>query len=88
MRSASGQLMAGLSVRFWIEVAAGALSAVSFAVTLIAPQWIEGVFAADVDGASGEAEWAITAALCAFATVMFVVAHREWKRVSVAVNLS
>jgi hypothetical protein len=84
MRGASNQLSATLSVRFWIEIVAGALSAASFALTFIAPQWIETVFGADLDRSSGEAEWVITAGLCAFAIFMLAAAHREWKRALIA----
>jgi len=60
-------MRAKISALFCVELAAGALSALAFAVTSIWPQWIEAVFGADPDGGSGEAEWGVTAGLCAFA---------------------
>ncbi len=69
-----------ISIRFWIELAAGALSGLAVVVTSIWPQWIENVFGTDPDAGSGQAEWGITAGLCALTAVMFVLARREWRR--------
>jgi len=76
-----------ISARFWVELVAGAVSVVAVAVTSIWPQWIEAVFGADPDAGSGEAEWGLTVAFCAFAVVMFALARREWKRVNLGENL-
>lgn len=84
MRQVSGPRTTKVSVRFWIELVTGVLSALAFAVTTIWPQWIEAVFGADPDGGSGEAEWGLTAGLCVFALVMLIAARREWKRASMA----
>ena len=77
-------LRATVSTRFWVESSAGVLSAVALLVTLAWPQWIETVFGADLDGGSGEAEWGLTAGLCALTVVMLLAARREWKRVAAA----
>ena len=87
MKQISNSHKAVVSVRFWGELAAGALSALMVAVTSVWPQWIEDVFGADPDAGSGEAEWGFTAGLCAFAILMFVLARREWKRAALGRSL-
>lgn len=84
MKQILGLLRAKMSFQFWVELAAGTLSALMFVVTSVWPQWIEAVFGFDPDGGSGEAEWSLEAGLCAFTLLMFVAARREWKRAAVA----
>jgi hypothetical protein len=81
-------LRAKVSVRFWVELVAGTLSTLMFVVTAVWPQWIEGVFGFDPDGGSGEAEWGLSAGLCAFTLLMFVAARREWKRAAITGSVS
>ena len=69
---------------FWVELIAGATSAVMLAVTLVWPQWIETILDVDPDGGSGETEWELTVGLCIVTVVMFIAAHREWRRGMVA----
>ena len=76
-----------ISVRFWIELVAGALSGLAVVSTSMWPQWIEDVFGADPDAGSGQAEWGISAGLCTFTAVMLVLAHREWRRAAVDISL-
>jgi hypothetical protein len=83
MRSILSPLRAKATVRFWVELSAGILSAVALVVTSLWPQWIEAVFDADPDGGSGEAEWGLVVGLCAFSVVMLLAARREWKRADV-----
>jgi hypothetical protein len=87
MRQISNPPHPKMPVRFWTELAAGIVSAVAVAITSVWPQWIEDVFGADPDAGSGQAEWGITAGLCAFAVVMFVLARREWKRAAIGRSL-
>jgi len=80
MKQILGPLRAKASVRFWVELAAGILSALMLVIASVWPQWIEAVFGVDPDGGTGEAEWGVAVGLCAFTLLMFVAARREWKR--------
>jgi hypothetical protein len=66
--------------RFWIELALAAASALSLAVTVVTPEWIEVVFGVDPDGGSGALEVAIAAGLLASTLVFGVLARLERRR--------
>ena len=51
-----------LSAQFWIELTFAAASAFLTVLTMVWPDWIEGLFGLDPDGGSGSSEWGITLA--------------------------
>ena len=65
-------------VRFWVEVAFGALSAALLASTLVWPDWIERLFAIAPDGGDGSAEWGWAITLSVVTLVCFLDAGRRW----------
>jgi hypothetical protein len=69
-----------LRLRFWLESAVALGSAFLFVLTLVWPDWIEGVFGTDPDHGSGALEWAIVAAALAFAVAFSRVAWVERRR--------
>jgi hypothetical protein len=69
-----------LMVRFWIESTLAAASAFLAVLTLVWPDWIEGIFGVDPDGGSGALEWAIVAALMSTALVATMLARADLRR--------
>jgi hypothetical protein len=65
--------------RFFLETATAVLGAGLAAVTLLWPDWIEGVFGVDPDGGSGLDEWLIVAATFFVAIASALLARREWR---------
>ena len=65
-----------LPARFWIESVIGAVALAMFVLTLVWPDWIEGIFGADPDGGNGSAEWGWTAAFAVAAFILAVDAGR------------
>ena len=67
-------------VLFKIEALSTAAFAVSFVVTVIDPEWIEGVFGVDPDHGDGSLEWLLSAALLLVSVVLAGFARRTWRR--------
>jgi hypothetical protein len=66
--------------RFWIELAAAAVSFALLALTLAWEEWIELLFGVSQDSGSGALEWSITG-LTLLCTVAFLLLARiEWRR--------
>jgi hypothetical protein len=65
---------------FWLELGLSALSAISLALTLVWPQWIEIFFGVDPDGGDGSDEWGITLGLAIATVTLLALARREWRR--------
>jgi hypothetical protein len=68
------------SLRFRIEIALGALSAVMLVATMISPDWIERISGMAPDGGDGSAEWGATAAFAVATLVFLSDAGRMWWR--------
>jgi hypothetical protein len=66
--------------RFWVEMAAGIVSFVLLALTLVWGEWIELLFGLSPDAGSGELEWLITGATLALTVVFLALARVEWRR--------
>jgi hypothetical protein len=66
--------------RYWVEVAASAVSAVMFLLTLARPNWVEAIFGVDPDGGSGELEWVLVAVPLVAALGCSLLAWREWRQ--------
>ena len=77
--SRSSLLRRGMRLRFYAEAGLGALSAVTFAVTALVPDWIERVFGVDPDHGNGAAELGVCVLLLAVAVVMGSLARSEWR---------
>jgi hypothetical protein len=69
-----------MSPIFWIELGLSALSALSLALTLLWPQWIELFLGVDPDGGDGSDEWGITLGLAIATITLLALARREWRR--------
>ena len=69
-----------LPLRFWLECIAAVASAVSLAMTLVWPQWIEMLFGFAPDGGDGSDEWGFTLFLFGLTMLMAVLARRDWVR--------
>ena len=66
--------------RFWIEIAAAAVSFVLLALTLVWEEWIELLFNLSPDGGSGELEWVITGVTLVATVTFLFLARVEWRR--------
>jgi hypothetical protein len=64
------------SLRWRIEAALGAISAVLLALTLAIPSWIERIFGFEPDGGDGSAEWGLAISLAIATLLLFADAHR------------
>jgi hypothetical protein len=64
------------SLRWRIEAALGAISAVLLALTLAIPNWIERIFGFEPDGGDGSAEWGLAISLAIATLLLFADAHR------------
>lgn len=71
--------MSRTKLRFRIEAALAALSALLLVLTLIWRDWIEIVFGIDPDRGSGELEWAIVGACALAALISSALARADWK---------
>ena len=74
------EIMKNVRARFWVTAALAVVSVVLFAVTVIAPDWIEMVFRFDPDHGNGAAEWVIVAGLVLMAATTSVLSLAEWRR--------
>lgn len=69
-----------MRIRFWVEAALAATTAVLTIVTLISREWIEIVFGVDPDGGNGALEWVIVITLAASTLLCSLLAHAEWRQ--------
>jgi hypothetical protein len=63
--------------RALIEAALAAISTLLLILTFAWPEWIEGIFGVDPDGASGELEWVIATGCLAAAIGFALLARRD-----------
>jgi hypothetical protein len=73
-------------VRFWIELVIAGAATLLGLLTLVWPDWIEGVFGVDPDNHSGDLEWLVVVALLVVAAVMAGAARFEWRRLQPALD--
>ncbi len=71
---------AGLHTRFWIECVVFIIAAGMCVLTLVWPDWIEGIFGVDPDAHSGGLEVAVTVATVVIAALLATMARTEWRR--------
>jgi hypothetical protein len=69
---------------FWIESVLGSVTTFLALLTLVWPDWIEGIFGVDPDHGNGSFEWAIVAGCFAVTIASAVLAGREWRRAAPA----
>jgi len=69
-----------LLTRFWAETLVGLMSAGLFALTLLAPDWMEALFGSGPDAGSGSAEWALALGWAAVSVLTFGSARRTWRK--------
>jgi hypothetical protein len=73
-----------LRVRFWIEALLGAFTGFLLVLTLVWPDWIEGVFGVDPDHGNGSLEWLICAVCLVATAAFFFAARRDWRAAALA----
>jgi hypothetical protein len=73
-----------LGFRFWIDSILASVTAFLAALTLVWPDWIEGIFGFDPDQHNGSFEWALVAGFCIIALTCTALARREWRRIALA----
>jgi len=66
--------------RFWIEAGCAALSGLLGLLTLIWPDWIEGLTGWNPDQNGGAMEWLLVALLAVVAAGRALLARVEWRR--------
>src|SRR6478672_250248 len=69
-----------LSAQFWIELTFAVASAFLTVLTMVWPDWIEGLFGLDPDGGSGSSEWGITLAFIVATVALAALTGRTWRR--------
>jgi hypothetical protein len=67
-------------VRFWIELALASVTGLLALLTVVWPDWIEGVLGVDPDHGNGAAEWAVVVVCLALAVACSLAARLEWRR--------
>jgi hypothetical protein len=70
-------LIKQLQRRLWLELLAGACSALAGALTLVWPDWFERFFDEAPDNGDGSAEWGLALFLCALTLALFSQAWRD-----------
>lgn len=79
-RSTSGGDRKRLGSAFWVESVLASFTGFLAVLTLVWPDWIEGVFGLDPDHNNGFFEWGLVIG-CALLTVLFAaLARRAWRR--------
>ena len=68
-----------LLTRFWVETLVGLMSAGLFALTLLAPDWIEALLRLTPDAGDGFTEWALALGWAAVSLLTFGFAGRTWR---------
>ena len=69
---------------FWVESVLAVVSAFLAVLTLVWPDWIEGVFGFDPDHGNGSFEWELVVVCCALTVLCSVLARRQWRRAQLA----
>jgi hypothetical protein len=69
-----------LSAAFWIELLLSIIGAFLTALTIVWPDWVEGLFGVDPDGGSGSSEWGITLVFIVVTVMLAAWARRTWRR--------
>jgi hypothetical protein len=69
---------------FWFESVLAAFTAFLAVLTLVWPDWIEGVFGFDPDHHNGSFERELVIALCLVTVLSAALAGRTWRRVTMA----
>ena len=67
-----------------VELGLGVVAAVLAAVTLVWPEWIEGLFGFEPDAGSGAAEWAVVFGLLLLAVALGVLGRSDMRRAASA----
>jgi hypothetical protein len=73
-------------LRFRIELVIAGAATLLGLLTLVWPDWIEGVFGVEPDGHSGGLEWLVVVALVGVAALMAGAARFEWRRLQPALH--
>jgi hypothetical protein len=79
VNGSSPALRRRLGARFWWDSGGALLSAGLCVATLLNAEWIELVFGVDPDHGSGALEWGIVIVTAAFASLLSLLARREWR---------
>jgi hypothetical protein len=74
--------MERLRRRLRIEVVLAVISAALCVLTLVLPEWIEGLTGLEPDAGSGALEWIIAGVFLVAAVVSTVLARRDYKRLA------
>lgn len=69
-----------LSTKFWVELVLAAISSLLAVLTMVRPDWIEGLFEVAPDGGNGSSEWGITLAFLVATVALTVLTGRTWRR--------
>ena len=68
-----------LRFRFWIETGMSLVTGIIFVVTMIWPQWIEGIFGVSPDSGDGSLEWLVVSLLLVATIILLFLARYEWR---------
>jgi hypothetical protein len=68
------------SAGFWVELTLPVISALLTVLTMVWPDWIEGLFEVDPDAGSGSSEWGIALAFIAATVALAALTGRTWRR--------
>ena len=69
-----------LPARIWVELMLGLMSAVSLALAIVLPNWMERLFRLAPDAGDGSAERGFALFWAAIAILMFGLAGRAWRK--------
>lgn len=84
MSEDKGNNSRNLPLRFWMQSALAALSAVLFVLTLITREWVEALTGFEPDNGNGTFEFALAIALFALSVLTGTTATRTYRRVAVS----
>lgn len=69
-----------MRARVVVEASLALVTTVATALSILSPQWIEGLFGVEPDGGSGSAEWEVVSLLAALCVLAWSVAGRDYRR--------
>lgn len=69
-----------LRIQVWVETALAVIGVGLALLSMIWPQWIEGIIGVEPDGGSGELEWVIAAGFLVAGFVFGLLARRGQRR--------